>query len=56
MWEKMKLMTGCGKKKNQFTVEKDKPDEFADKLNSFYARFDVYDFKNERDEAIAEIV
>ena len=38
MWEKMKLMTGCGKKKNQFTVEKDStPDEFADKLNSFYA-------------------
>ena len=35
MWEKMKLMTGCGKKKNQFTVEKDSPpDEFADKLNS----------------------
>ena len=57
MWEKMKLMTGCGKKKNQFTVEKDStPDEFADKLNSFYARFDVYDFKNERDEAIAEIM
>ena len=57
MWEKMKLMTGCGKKKNQFTVEKDStPDEFADKLNSFCARFDVYDFNYERDEAIAEIM
>ena len=57
MLEKMKLMTGCGKKKNQFTVEKDStPDEFADKPNSFYARFDVYDFKNERDDAIAEIM
>ena len=45
------------KKKNQFAVEKDStPDEFADKLDSFYARFDVYDFKNKRDEAIAEIM
>ena len=45
-----------GRKKVQQRVHSDNPHEFANNLNTFYARFDVHDFKEECDQICESLV
>ena len=50
------LNTMMGSKINQQTVKTDDPCDFANELNKYYARFDVSDFSNERDNVCRSLV
>ena len=46
----MKRMVGYNSKKTTLTLDKGKENNFANDLNSFYARFDCHDFTSETDD------
>ena len=55
LWDSMKKMAGCINKKTTFSVNDDERD-YANKLNNFYARFDVNDFSDEARKRVEEIM
>ncbi|GFR58184.1 hypothetical protein ElyMa_005354600 [Elysia marginata] len=54
-WDGLKATAGCPRKKTLLIIEGDGT-SYANDLNTFYTRFDVYDFKGERDLRMKDIL
>ncbi|GFR81465.1 reverse transcriptase [Elysia marginata] len=54
-WDGLEVMSGSKKKKAILNVDTDVK-EYANKLNQFYARFDVHDFRNTTELKIKDIL
>ena len=50
MWDGMKRMVGYNNKQTTMKVDKGNENKYADDLNTFYARFDCYDFSRQTDD------
>ena len=46
MWAGLKTMAGFTSKQPSISVDKGKEQQYAEELNTFYARFDCHDFKD----------
>ena len=56
LWDQLKKIAGCQKEKSTLIVENENCFDYANQLNSFYARFDAYDFERERTERMTELM
>ena len=54
-WDGMKSMAGLKKKSPEIVVNED-PIMYVNKLNDFYARFDVHDFEDAKNDLMSEIL